>query len=243
MTQPTSPSPTAPLTAGAARISFVEQYVRADKLLVAQLGPRDVEIPRRDKSGVILFPRFAVDLAQHICSKGIDPMHLKAAEVLDHARLYLESQADAARLEAASDGEESSTPPTSPVPAPAAPAPAPAAPAAAAAAAPAAAPAPAPAPAPKKRRASTTTPPATATAAPAAPASSVATPVAAPAALKEVAKTEETKGEPPILVGLAIYQLLHGADVLAERDMQPGADERRAQILALLAAYRPYTTV
>lgn len=233
----------------AARISFVEQHLRADKALCAHLGPRDVEVKLRDGIRTCKFPRFAVDVTEHICAKAVDAMHLKGAEVCDHAREMLESQAEETRLAAAADvevPEVASVVP--PVVAPAAPAaevslvqtPAPVVEAAPAEAPAPTAPAPAAPAAPeasgKKRRSKTT--PAVAPA----PAPVAAAPAEAPAAEAVTEATPpaaEAKAEAKFDVGISIYCLLHGADVLAERDTQPGADKRRALLLTVLAAYRP----
>lgn len=254
-----------PATVGPASVSTVEQHLAADASLKKKLGPRDTPVPRRNNDGVINFPKFAVDLTHYIVAKGEQPLHLKGNQVADHARRFIDEQDELAREQAAADAASevdaealtpsSGAPDTNATPAVNPPlgdgAPEAVAPVVAA-------------PQPAKRRGRRTkaemaaaaaaassnagVPPASLTATSTVAASESApvsaTVPAAPKADPAAAIVQKAPGEtdPRVSVGFAIYCLLHGADVLAERDTLPGSEKRRAQLLSTLAAYRPFST-
>ncbi len=227
MTQTQTP----PAAVGPASISTVEQHLQADKTLKMHLGPRDTPIPRRNNDGVINFPKFAVDLTRYIVAKGEQPLQLKGSQVADHARRFIDEQAEQAREQSAVDATPEAAPLTPEADASASPeaaAPSPVAPVTPAATA---------EPAKKRTRAAKAPAVVSTNTAPAAPAAPAAAPSAATATLSGDADPERR-----VSVGFAVYCLLHGADVLAERDTLPGAEKRRAQLLSTLAAYRPFST-
>ncbi len=221
---------------GAACAAHVEGVLLNDPVLKAKLGPKDVDILRRDGTATLKFHRLSVDVARRMMADNKYPLQSQPSEVKDCARLIVDEQA---QDEVVSEVREvAAVQPTPVAPATAAPVQAAVKPT----------PVSAPAPAPVSEQPVTPEPVATdetpvkktrkkrtvAGVEGEAPATN-----AEPAIESDAPVAERTsKRDPQVNIQLCIYSLLTSALELAERDRLPNAQDRKASLADVASQYR-----